>query len=209
MNASLGKCRLIKKENSGGVFAEENVEIPDYRLVLSNGKQMLIEFKNYHQNSSFKAFSMKASYIDALVRYADLMMVDIRIAIYWSKWSLWTLVKPADLIRNGAKATIKLTTALERNQMVELGDYVIGTTLPLAIRLFPDKQKPHSIADNGMAEFVIGNVDLLCNGTIITAENEKRIALALMLYGNWSENSTVVTVPNTEKDIISNFYIFL
>ena len=201
MAASLGKCRLIKKEDSGDLFAEENVEIPDYRLVLNNGKQMLLEVKNYYQNNSFKAFSLKASYIDGLVCYADLMMIDIYIAIYWSKWSLWTLVKPTDFKRNGTKAEIKLTTALERNQMVAIGDYTIGTTPPLEIRLFTDKQKPHRIDDNGMAEFVVGSVDLLCNGTLITAESEKRIALALMLYGNWNENSTAVPAPNAEKDI--------
>lgn len=201
MAASLGKCQVIKKEDSGDVFARENIEIPDYRLVLSNGEQMLVEVKNYHQSSALKVFTLRTSYIDGLIRYADLMMADISIAVYWSKWSLWTLVKPADFERNGGKATIMLTTALEQSRMIDIGDYVIGTTPPLIIRLFSDKQKSHSIDDNGKVEFVISRVDLLCNGTLITSENEKRIALTLMFYGNWSEDITVMNTPNEKKDI--------
>lgn len=52
--ASLGKCTLIKKEDAGDVFSNDiDITIPDYRLVMEDGSQMLVEVKNYRQQSAF------------------------------------------------------------------------------------------------------------------------------------------------------------
>lgn len=204
MAASLGKCALVKKEDCGDVFVDDHgIEIPDYRIALNSdrGEQMLIEVKNYHQKKEFNEYSINADYLDGLSRYATLVKTDLRIAIYWSKWCLWTLVSPDDFERNGKEAAISLSTAMKRNQMSALGDVVIGTTPPLTIRIYPDKQQPHIIAENNVAEFTIGKVEMLCNNTPITIESEQRISFALMLFGDWEESNVVITSPHSENEI--------
>lgn len=200
MVASLGRATLIKKEDCGDVFCENDVQIPDYRVVFSDDTQLLVEVKNYHQNSAFNSYSMKKSYLDSLSKYSKLMRVDLRIAIYWSKWSMWTLVSPEDFKCDETKATIEFTIALERNQMFIIGDYIIGTTPPLSIRIYPDCKYPYNIFNN-LAKFTIGDVKLLCNTKHIVDDNERRIAYALMLYGSWEENSVTITSPDSDSRI--------
>ena len=209
MVASLGKCALVKKEDCGDVFVGDGIiEIPDYKIVLNNGENMLVEVKNCYQKKPFNEFSMKLDYLDGLSRYADLMKTVLRIAIYWSKWCMWTLVAPDDFQRNGTKVTISLSTALKRNQMSFLGDVTIATIPPLAMRIYPDKQQPHNIIENNTAEFTISKVEMLCKNSPITVESEQRIALALMLFGNWVEDNKVLISPSakTEIEYIEFFY---
>ena len=44
---ALGNCRLIKQEDSGEAFTtENNIQAPDYKVVLNDGSQYFIEVKN-------------------------------------------------------------------------------------------------------------------------------------------------------------------
>lgn len=62
--ASLGKCLLIKKEDSGDVFAHDgSILLPDYRLVLENNRQLLVEVKNYRQKKPHAEYSLKSDYM--------------------------------------------------------------------------------------------------------------------------------------------------
>jgi len=85
--------------------------------------------------------------------------------------------------------------------MSALGDVVIWTTPRLTIRIYPDKQQPHIIAENKIAEFTIGKVEMLCHNTPITIESEQRIAFALMLFGDWEESNVVITPPHSKNEI--------
>lgn len=204
MTASLGKCALVKKEDCGDIFVgDDSLKIPDYRIVLNSviGENMLVEVKNYHQKKAFNEYSMNLDYLDGLSHYADLVKTVLRIAIYWSKWCIWTLVSPDDFERNGTNVIISLSTAMKRNQMSALGDVVIGTTPPLTIRIYPDKQEPHNIIENKRVEFIISKVEMLCKNTPITVESEQRIAFALMLFGNCVENKVIITPPHSENEI--------
>lgn len=204
MAASLGKCALIKKEDCGDVFiGAKSIEIPDYRIVLNSdiSEQMLIEVKNHHQKNAVNDYIINVDYLEGLSRYAALMKTDLRIAIYWSKWCIWTLVSPDDFECNGTKAIISLGTAMKRNQMSALGDLMIGTTPPLTIRIYSDKQHPHNIIENKTAEFIISKVEILCKNTPITVESEQRIAFALILFGNWTENNVIVISPHSENEL--------
>ena len=202
MVASLGKCALAKKEDCGDVFVGDgSIEIPDYSIVLNSisSEYMLIEVKNYHQKNAFNEYTMNFDYLVGLSRYADLVKTVLRIAIHWSKWCIWTLVSPADFERNGTKAIISLSTAMMRNHMSVLGDVMIGTTPPLAMRL--DKQHTNSIIENNTAVITISKVEILCKSTPITLEREQRIAFALMLFGKREENNFAVTSPHSENEI--------
>lgn len=47
--ANLGAVQLVKSEDSGDIYnADENLEIPDTRVVLTDGSNLLVETKNHH-----------------------------------------------------------------------------------------------------------------------------------------------------------------
>lgn len=76
--ASLGKCLLIKKEDTGDTFSRDvDILIPDYRLVLEDGSQMLVEVKSYRQRSVFDDYSVKTEYLYRVLRYAYMVNADL------------------------------------------------------------------------------------------------------------------------------------
>jgi len=183
ITASLGKSTLIKKEDCGDVFsADLDLKIPDYRVVLNSGEQLLVEVKNCHHKREFK---LEKSYIESLEKYSKLMCVDLFVAVYWSKWQMWTLVAVNAFDVVGKKMLLNFETAMGRNQMARLGDIWVGTKVPLSVRIFPSGECPVSV--EGVVNFNIGDVQLFCCGTPISDEQEKQIALTLMLYGGWAE----------------------
>ena len=202
MLSSLGKCSLIKKEDSGDVFSNENIKIPDYRVVINNveKKQILVEVKNYYQEKVSKNYSLNIEYLDSLSRYSSIVDTELLIAIYWTKLCSWTLVSPEGFKRDGTKATISFNTAMKRNQMVYLGDVMIGTTPPLTIRIYPDEKQLNSFKKN-IANFTVGKVELLSNGVPILAENEQKIAYNLILFANWQEQSSVRKSPHSQNQV--------
>jgi hypothetical protein len=94
--ASLGTVSLLKGEDGLDCFAQDpSLEIPDFRAVLKTGDQMLIEVKNYHQEPPYtNAYRMRANLLQGLQAYAALMKCPLKIAVYWSRWNLWTLNSP-------------------------------------------------------------------------------------------------------------------
>ena len=205
--ASLGRCVLVKKEDGGDVFAEDpTIEIPDYKVVLADNSQMLIEVKNHHPQNVFAEYSMDTEYIRGLSKYANVMNTDLKIAVYWSKMSLWTLLSANDFEVKGRKSTISMGKAMKRNQMSVLGDVFIGTTTPLAIRYYADKTQKNYIdidvkgSDNRFtAEITLGEVEILCSGNVITNSNEQRIASALMAFGYLEEKCVVEMLDDTSQ----------
>ena len=180
--ASLGKCLLIKKEDAGDVISSSlDIIIPDYRIVLEDGSQLLVEVKNYRQQSAYDDYTIKTEYLDRIIRYAQIIDSELYFAIYWSLWGMWTLVSANDFQRSDNIAILPFHTAIKRNYMGRLGDVHIGTTPPLSIRIYTDKEKPHSVSPEGAAEFVIGAVEMRCKQSVI--------AMAIMMYGNWAETS--------------------
>ena len=50
---SLGKCRVIKKEDAGEVIMHtDSAKVPDYRIVTHNDQQLLVEVKELPQSRS-------------------------------------------------------------------------------------------------------------------------------------------------------------
>jgi Holliday junction resolvase len=90
--AALGECDLIKTEDSGRVIAANTaIAIPDYRLFLKGGRQMLVEVKNKHG----ERLVLRKAYVDRLTTYARLTQCDLKIAVYWSQHNRWSLLDPA------------------------------------------------------------------------------------------------------------------
>ena len=68
---ALGRCLIVKTEDAGDIFvADGDVKIPDYRLVLRDRSQLLVEVKNCHGTGIERPFVLKRDYVDQLARYA-------------------------------------------------------------------------------------------------------------------------------------------
>jgi hypothetical protein len=111
--AALDHCRILKEEDSGEIYAlSEDVQAPDCRLVTRDGRELLVEVKNFHTADPDAAFPMSHRYRASLVRYADVFGKELYLAIYWSALKLWTLV-PITRLREGPKGyTLSLVDAL-------------------------------------------------------------------------------------------------
>jgi len=186
---ALGKCRLIKQEDSGEAFTtEENIQAPDYKVVLNDGKQYFIEVKNCHFPNVKSPYPLNKSYLEKLENYADLHATPLLIAIYFSRNNKWVLLSKASLLEHKKKYTIDYINAIAKNEMSLLGDRTIATEPDLGIEFIADSSKDATVNDEGEANFIIGEVKLYCAGQEIIDDLEKSIAFYLMRFGNWNEN---------------------
>jgi hypothetical protein len=185
--ASLGGVEILKQEDEGEVYAsDETLKVPDFRMVLADGHQVLVEVKNHYQGKvAMKSFSMTEDYFQELIKYCKLMTCDLKVAVYWVCWNIWTLVSPNCFAQEGRRRVLPFLEAMQANEMSILGDVHIGTKFPLCLRLLADKNKPRSVSTKCEAPFTIGAVELYCAGNTISDPIEQRIALFLMLYGDW------------------------
>ena len=193
--ASLGGCKLVKSEDAGALHTEnDELKVPDFRIVLRTGAQLLVEAKNFFQKSPFQLFRMKSTYLDGLQAYANLFNTDLRIAVYWTRWNTWTLTRPEVFARDQAKCLLGFEAALKGNDMASLGDVQLATTPPLKFRVLTDPNAPRTIDSSGNAQFRFGGIQLFCGESLITDPLEQSIALFMMLYGNWpSEYGEAIT----------------
>ena len=186
--AALGKCSLVKKEDCRPVFAKRaDTKIPDYRLVTDESAQILVEVKNCHKKRLDSTFSIRSRDFDGFQAYASLVRTELRFAIYWSRWRMWTLVEPSDLCLNGSTWTTSLEECMKQNQMAMLGDVTLGTTPPLVCRLLTDPKQLPTIGPNGQVEFTVHRVEMECAGRRITKTSEQNIAFRFMLCGEWPD----------------------
>lgn len=205
--ASLGRCNLIKTEDAGGLHTKDpNVKVPDLRVLLIDGKEFFVEVKNFYQSNPFESFKIKKDYLDELRRYGGLFKKDVKLAVYWSKWNLWSLVPLDSLNGKGSKCSLLMEDALKHNEMIALGDCMIATLPPLKFRVITDPTYPRNVNERGEASFRIGGVELRSRETLITNTQEQNIALFLMLYGNWPSEGGEAQIENGELvsfDIVS------
>lgn len=185
----LGNSQFMKLEDAGGGYVtDDTVKIPDFRMVLNDGSQMLIEVKNFYQGDKpEKSFELSQDYFTEILRYSSLVNCDLKFAVYWVVWNMWTLVSPSVFQKTEKKMVLPLVEAMRMNEMAKLGDMSIGTKFPLGIRVVADTTKPRSIDKSGKGSFSIAKIELFCADRVITDKVERNVALYLMIYGNWKE----------------------
>lgn len=183
--ASLGKCRIIKKEDAGDIYAEPDISVPDFRIVTIDSQELLVEVKNNHRIRADREYRLTHRYLNSLKAYASLFKTNLYVAIYWSKLKFWTLLSADDFELRDDNYVCSLANAFKRNKMEMLGDKMIGTIPSLTFKLLSDPSKPRNVDDSGHANFVIGNVELYCGDNLIERDQEKQIAWFLMIYGSW------------------------
>jgi Holliday junction resolvase len=197
--AALGKCKLIKQEDLGGIciVPDNNINIPDYRIVLLDGQLFLVEVKNRNDDNIF----FKKDYIDDLKKYAQLNNCPLKIAIYWSKFKIWTLIPADSLTFSDQKCELKMDRAMAISEMAILGDQTIGTKPPLKIRLNMDATQTSELNEGGQSTVTIGGIDLFSGNKTIEDPIEQKIAFQLIMSGRWLENESVLIENNKVSSI--------
>jgi hypothetical protein len=205
---SLGRVRLIKQEDNGDVyFSGPDLKPPDFRVVTDEPASLLIEVKNAYQKQPQSSFRMRRREMAALLRYIELAgPAELLIAVYWSRWNLWTLVSPDQFGSAGdSHVEISLPDAMKANAMGTLGDRFPGTEWPLALTLYSDESRPRR-ADDGEAIFTIGRAEYSVAGRVVSAPKEQQIVHMLMLHGGWNEDTPAEIV---DGEIVSTSFVFV
>lgn len=188
--AALGQCQLVQELDAGELYyAGDELLPPDYLLITRGADEMLVEVKNCHADHD-KPFVLDVAYLNKLKRYAALVKKELLIAIYWSRWGTWTLVRPERFTLTQDRALISFQDCLFQNEMARLGDTMIATLPPLCIRLHADRGQPRAVGANGETPFTIGSVEILCQERVLSGE-EAKIAWFLISHGTWVEQTTV------------------
>jgi hypothetical protein len=199
MAAALGNCLAIKEEDAGDLYAADSeLRAPDFRIVTADGHEILVEVKNHRPSDPTADFVFDSAYFESLRRYGEVFQRALFIAIYWSQWKLWSLVRHDRFDAAGDSYRLSLGEAMKRSEMKLLGDCMLGTVPPLTLRLFWDPRKPRHVGLDGKAEFTIGSVELWAGGEVIDDPLERRIAWFLLQYGKWPVADSPVEIAEGE-----------
>ncbi|PDS46347.1 hypothetical protein CO662_36170 [Rhizobium anhuiense] len=189
---ALGRCKLIKQEDGGAVFATtETLVIPDYRIVLDDGKTMLVEVKNFHMKTPKKVFSIPQKTMHGLEEYAEINGLPLKIAVYFSTPNMWFLLSKKAFRREGKHFVIDFQNAMARNEMASLGERLIGTLPELAMELRTSSEEAEVPDETGQVPFIIREIGIYCGGREVLDKAAKDIAFYLVRYGRWPEKDTV------------------
>ena len=185
---ALGNCKLIKQEDTGEAFStEQNIQAPDYKVILKDGSQYFIEVKNCHAPNIKSSYPFKKAYIEKLENYAEMHGIPLLFAVYFSRQNKWFLLSKSSLIEHKKKYVTDFINSMAKNEMSLLGDRTIGTEPDLAIELIADSSVKASVNSEGLEKFIIGDVKLYSANREICDNLQKTIAFYLIRFGNWNE----------------------
>ncbi len=198
MAASLDFVKLLKEEDSGDCYFQSDAEIlvPDFRVVTDKGDSLLIETKNHFSKDPMRRYRIRTADLEALRRYADIVATPLRMAVYWAHWNQWTLNDPKRFRVEANYSEMEFIQAMKESEMASLGDYSIGTTYPLVLRLAAAMDKTRTISPEGRVEMTIGAVEISAAGIALEDKVERNIALYLMIYGKWQYDGGHIEFDN-------------
>ena len=190
---SLGEFRLLTREDGGQVFPSERYVAPDFRVVLNDGAQWLIEVKNVYETDPFAQSRtlLNADYHGKLADYATATGGQLKLAVFWARWSTWTLVSPEKLLDAAGGLTLDMFTALKANELASLGDMTIGTRAPLKLRLTADPDRTGPIGPDGQVEVVFSRSQVFSEDRELLDPVEQEIAWIFTQYGQWEEQEPI------------------
>lgn len=194
MVVSLGGYRLFKPEDVGRVHSAGTVRAPDFRAVLPEGDQWLIEVKNVRRPDPLdQTARMTTNYLASLERYTELAGVPLRLAFYWSVWNMWTLVPAAPFRTRGGSLKVDMQEAMVANELGRLGDVVLWTTPPLRVLIEGSAQRPLRVSLDGSLISGGASLRVFSRGLELTDARDRRLALILLDYGEWQvEGPTIL-----------------
>jgi len=187
----LGNFKLLKEEDAGRVFPTDRLQAPDFRVVLNNGEQWLIEVKNVYEKNPLRQRRrlMTREYLHKLDAYAASTGARLKIAIFWARWSLWSLVSPDRFVNAKGDVIIDMPSAMKANELGGLGDRMIGTRPPLRLRLTMDPARTSPIGPDGKVTMTIGDAALYSDKTRIVDSTEQQLAWIFIQHGEWPSRS--------------------
>lgn len=191
MLVSLGRYSLLKGEDDGRVHPDGLYQAPDFRVVLEDGTQWLIEVKNAYVSdpdpSRQKRTFMTQTYREKLENYTTATGGILKLAVYWARWGVWTLVSPGSVVDEKGDVTLDLETGLRLNELGKLGDRTIGTRPPLKFLLEADMSTSGPLPPEDLFSFTISNVGFYCGEEELLDPIDRAIAWMFMQYGQWME----------------------
>ena len=208
--ASLGDVIVLKHEDGGEFYSsgDEELRVPDFRVVLADKTQRLIEVKNFYQESASDAHRHRHEYLASLLEYANLMGCELLIATYWVKPNLWTLVPASEFERRDEECVLPLTRAIKANKMSILGDKLIGTRGPIQVRTVAEGFAPLATGTEKVTEAFVASAGARVRSVAIYSEDraivdplELRIVSFLLIHGDWGHQDVGIEVIGDDLGI--------
>jgi len=188
---ALSAVALLKEEDQGNtwVVGGSGTRPPDFRIVLNDGTNLLVEVKNHFARRPMSPFGLRNIDLAAAQRYADLVRCRLLYAVYWARLGHWTLVDPGRFSTGRSKSTLSMDAAMRGNEMALLGDYMVWTEPPLTLVLeFDDDTSSFAATSTGRSGLVtIRGVRFEAAGRVLNGATERRLFWYLLLYGRWTE----------------------
>lgn len=198
--ADLEGCLLVKQEDSGVLFYDDAVKLPDWRLTLVSGASVLVEVKAVDEDLPQVA-KFRLSEMARLRRYAEINKAPLYVAVHWVSLSMWTLVPVEDFARVGDHLEITLDSAFRRDHMgLLLNDRMLGLVPPLEFRMTLQQEGtakapllPDGDPDDLMAQLslVVTNVRMFGGGQEMLEEREKALVWFLIQNARWPCEETI------------------
>ena len=204
---SLGQFQLLKAEDSGRCFPEDRYAVPDFRIVLPDGAHWLVEVKNVYEPDPSRQHRrlLSQAYMEKLASYAEATGAELKIAVYWARWSIWTLVSPDRLIGADGGVDLDMEAAIRVNELAALGDRTIGTRSPLRLRLLMDPKRTSAIDAQGTVSATIGGTALYCDDKEITDPTEQEFAWVFIQHGDWCEDESPQPIIKGDRLLAIDF----
>lgn len=184
---SLGEVVMIKSEDTGPLQTASPMQAPDFRIVLKDGSNWLVEVKNVYVKNAFRQRRriLNRDYRRALINYAHATGGSLKLAVYWARWSIWTLVDPEQLAPGDQELTLDMMTAVKVNELAAIGDQSLGLRAPLVLRLTMDPARTSDIDEDGRVLVTISKSQLFCDGKELLHPHDQQIAWTVMNYSDW------------------------
>ncbi len=187
---SLGEYKLLTPEDGGRVFPADSFIAPDFRVVLLDDTQWLVEVKNVYEADPLQQRRrlMTRDYHQKLAAYSAATGAALKLAVFWARWSIWTLVSPERLVDADGVLDLDMQSAMQVNEMSRLGDRTIGTRAPLTLRLNTDPDRTGPIMEDGTVQVTLGGAQFFCDGVEVTDPIETEIVWVFAEHGEWREH---------------------
>jgi len=185
---ALGEAALLKQEDEGSLYyIGEDIIVPDYRIILKDSSQYLVEVKNHHSENIYDEFVVKKDYYQKLRKYSDLCNVDLKFGIYFSVPNKWALISIDAFNERDDSYTIDFASSIAKSEMALIGDRTIGTRPDLELQLLTNSNEANEIDKDGKAVFTTREINIYSAGHKISDSLEKEIAFYLIQFGDWEE----------------------
>nr|WP_153367030.1 hypothetical protein [Agrobacterium rosae] len=183
---SLGQFKLVKTEDVGRVHSAKSLRAPDFRIVLDDGEQWLVEVKNVRSKAPHRQeLKMSRNYLASVQDYADAVGAPLKLAIYWSAWRFWSVISVDQFRTPTGGLRVSMQQAMLASEFARLGEKMIMTKPPLRLVLGAATDMPRSVSDEGLANFMIESAKIYSRDIELTDSKDLKLAQVLLLYGEW------------------------